>query len=161
VFPVQRYWSETFIEDHLLTFPVEGMWHLGSMLFQGIPERFPGLEFVMQETGVEWLPWMMWRMDDHYLQNSQDVPILTKPPSEYLADQFYFTTMPLGHTNQGATQAAMIDAAGGEGSVMFASDHPHPDLDLPDELLQPLSGTLPDETIERILGGTAATLFGF
>jgi predicted TIM-barrel fold metal-dependent hydrolase len=160
-FPVQHKWAQNFTESHQLIFPLESMWHANSLVFRGAPERFPDVDWVIVESGVEWVPWMQWRMDDHYLQNSQDVPILTKPPSEYMADQFYFTTMPLGHTSSGATQAAMIDAAGGDHSVMFASDHPHPDLDLPDELLGPVSGTLEEDTIERILGGTAAELFGF
>lgn len=43
-FPVQRQWSGTFTEDHLFTFSVEEMWHLNSILFQGIPERFPEYE---------------------------------------------------------------------------------------------------------------------
>ena len=78
--------------------PTEGMWHLISLVCNGVPERFPDLEFVFQEPGFEWVPWMMWRLDDHYLQNSQDLPMLTKRPSEYIRDQFYFTTQPLGHT---------------------------------------------------------------
>lgn len=162
VFPVQRYWSETFIEDHLFTFPVEGMWHLGSMLFQGIPERFPGLEFVMQETGVEWLPWMMWRMDDHYLQNSQDVPILTRMPSEYIREHFSFTTQPLGHPETPRYMGQLLEMAGGADTIMFATDHPHPDFDTPEELFNPLktNPNFEDEEIKAMMGENAVELFG-
>ncbi|MDX1745760.1 MAG: amidohydrolase family protein, partial [Halobacteriales archaeon] len=161
-FPVQRHWAETFIEDHFWTFPVEGMWHVNSMLFQGVPERFPDLQFVVQETGVEWLPWMMWRMDDHYLQNSQDVPILTRMPSEYIKEHFNFTTQPLGHTGDPRQLGAMIEFAGGAETVMFATDHPHPDFDTPEELFTPLktNGNFSDDDLRAIMGESAIDLFG-
>jgi predicted TIM-barrel fold metal-dependent hydrolase len=161
VFPVQRRWSETFTEDHLFTFPVEGMWHLNSMLFQGVPERFPDLEFVMQETGVEWLPWMMWRMDDHYLQNSEDVPVLERLPSEYIKEQFYFTTQPLGHTDNPSHMGKMLEMAGGSDTILFATDHPHPDFDTTDELFVPLraNGDFGGADLEAMMGETAIELF--
>lgn len=160
-FPVQRYWSETFLEDHLFTFPVEGMWQLNSLLFQGIPEKYPDLTFIMQETGVEWLPWMMWRMDDHYLQNSQDVPILERMPSEYVRDNFFFATQPLGHTTNNQHLGKLLEIAGGSDTIMFATDHPHPDFDTPDELFTPLSmnDSFSDDEIKAIMGGSALELF--
>jgi hypothetical protein len=160
-FPVQRQWAETFIEDHFFTFPVEGMWHLNSMIFQGVPERFPDLEFVVQETGVEWLPWMMWRMDDHYLQNSQDVPILTRMPSEYLRESFFFTTQPLGHTETPRHLGSILEMAGGADTIMFATDHPHPDFDTPEELFNPLrtNDRFTAEDIGAMMGGNAVDLF--
>ena len=159
VFPVQRQWAETFIEDHLFTFPVESMWHMNSLMFQGIPEQFPNLEFVLQEAGVEWLPWMMWRMDDHYLQNSQDVPFLNQMPSEYIKDLFYFATQPLGHTDNPKHIAQIIEMAGGPDTIMYSSDHPHPDFDPPEELLNPLQTQLDEKAIRRIMGETAKEVF--
>lgn len=160
-FPLQQRWARTFTESHALIFPIESMWHFNSLMFRGAAERFPNLEWVIVESGVEWVPWMTWRMDDHYLQNAQDVPILNQPPSAYVEDQFYFTTMPLGHTNATSHQATMIEAAGAESTVLFASDHPHPDLDLPDELFGPLSRNLNEQATRGVMGETAANLFGF
>lgn len=158
-FPVQRYWAETFLEDHAFTFPIEAMWHLISIVCNGVPERFPGLEFIFQETGIEWVPWMSWRLDDHYLQNSEDVPSLSKPPSEYIRDQFYFGTQPLGHTEQTGHLANVIAAAGGPETVLFATDHPHADFDLPNEVLAPLRANFEDEEIRDMMGGTAMKVF--
>lgn len=159
-FPVQRQWSETFIEDHMFTFPVESMWHMISLMFQGIPERFPDLKFVMQEAGVEWLPWMIWRMDDHYLQNSQDVPFLTRMPSEYIRDLFYLTTQPLGHTDHPRHLAQIIEMAGGPDTVMYSSDHPHPDFDPPEEFLNPIQSHFEADAVGKMMGGTAMRVFG-
>ncbi|MFB6309581.1 MAG: amidohydrolase family protein [Salinirussus sp.] len=160
-FPLQQRWARTFTESHALIFPIESMWHLNSLIFRGAPERFPDLNWVIVESGVEWVPWMTWRMDDHYLQNSQDVPVLDRPPSSYIDEQFYFTTMPLGHTDAAHHQATMIDAAGAESSILFASDHPHPDLDLPDELFGTLSRNLDEDATRAVMGESAAELFDF
>lgn len=158
-FPVQREWSQTFTEDHLFTFPAEILWHLGSLMFRGIPEKYPDLEFVMQEAGVEWLPWMKWRMDDHYLQNSFDVPILERLPSEYLRENFYFSTQPLGHTASPRNLAEVLRIAGGSDVVLYSSDHPHPDFDPPEELLGPIKSHLDEDDVRGIMGEAATDLF--
>jgi len=159
-FPVQRRWAETFTESHAFTFPVEFMWHLISMVCNGVPERFPDLEFVLQEPGFEWLPWMMWRLDDHYLQNSEDLPALSKLPSEYIRDQFYVTTQPLGHTDSGKHLAWMIQMAGGADTLLFSTDHPHPDFDPPEEIYEPVKARLDAAELRGIMGESASDVFG-
>lgn len=159
-FPVQRRWAETFTESHAFTFPAEFMWHLISMVFNGVPERFPDLKFVLQEPGFEWLPWMMWRLDDHYLQNSEDLPMLTKMPSEYIRDQFYLTTQPLGHTENFQHVAWMVEMAGGADTLLFSTDHPHPDFDTPTEVFSAIQGRVDRDDVEGIMGGAAIDLFG-
>lgn len=160
-FPIQQRWAQTFTETHQLLFPIEAMWHFNSLMFRGAPERFPGVDWVVVEAGVEWVPWMTWRMDDHYLQNAQDVPILERRPSEYIEESFYFTTMPLGHTQASHHQSSMIEAAGADSTVLFASDHPHADLDMPDEFLSVTRNNLDEEAVRSVMGETAGSLFGF
>ncbi len=159
-FPVQRTWAETFMEDHAFTFPAEAMWHLISLICRGIPEKYPHLQFIHQEAGVEWLPWMMWRLDDHYLQNSQDVPMLTDLPSEYITEQFFFTSQPLGHTDNHEQLSWVLKAAGGSQNIMFATDHPHPDFDPPKELLDPIQQYFDHDEISGIMGESAVDVFG-
>lgn len=159
-FPVQRMWAETFTESHAFTFPAEAMWHLISLVCNGVLERFPDLSWVFQEPGFEWLPWMQWRLDDHYLQNSFDLPHLTKPPSEYITDQCYFTTQPLGHTENRTHQGMLFEIAGGADTILFSSDHPHPDFDPPSEVIEPARTRLDDEELRGVMGETALDLFG-
>lgn len=160
VFPIQRNWAETFAEAHAFSFPAQSIWQLISQLFRGVPERFPNLSFVIQESGCEWLPWLTWRLDDHYLQNSQDLPALRKLPSQYVQDQYYFTTQPLGHTEQPEQLATILEIAGGADTIMFATDHPHPDFDPPSELFEPIRSRLPAEDVRGMMGETAADVFG-
>jgi len=160
VFPIQRNWAETFTEAHAFSFPAQSIWQLISQVCLGVPERYPDLDFVIQESGCEWVPWLMWRLDDHYLQNSGDLPILEKLPSEYITDQYHFTTQPLGHTENAAHLARMLEMAGGADTLLFATDHPHPDFDPPGELFEPIRSHLDDEEVRGMMGETAMDVFG-
>ena len=41
---------------------------------------------VFNEFGVAWLPFMMWRMDMEYRSGRDELPWLTKLPSQYIAE---------------------------------------------------------------------------
>lgn len=158
-FPTQRRWNETYAEDHVIVHPFTQMWTVTSLMFHAIPERFPDLEFVIQEAGIAWVPYLVWRLDDHYLELSDELPGLQALPSTYIDEQFTFTTQPLGHTARNpADLATMIDLVGPD-LVMYASDLPHPDFDPPGELFDRIR-TLEDEEIRGMMGETAADVFG-
>ncbi|MFB6310322.1 MAG: amidohydrolase family protein [Salinirussus sp.] len=159
-FPVQRRWAETFSESHAFIFPAEAIWHLNSLVCNGVPERFPDLQWVHQEPGFEWLPWLMWRLDDHYLQNSDDFPMLTRRPSQIIRDQFHVTTQPLGHTETPQHMGWMLEIAGASDTVLFSSDHPHPDFDPPQEVFEPARSQLDDGALRGLMGETALSVFG-
>ncbi len=160
-FPVQRRWAETFVESHAFTFSAEAMWHVISLVCNGVPERFPDLEWVLQEPGVEWVPWLMWRLDHHYMHVPQNLPMLEKPPSKYIRDQFYFTTQPLGHAENNKHLGYAMEMAGGADTIMFSTDHPHPDFDPPSAVLTPARTHLEEDDIRGIMGETAVEVFGF
>jgi len=161
VFPVQFMWNETYAADHALSHPWTHMWNMTSLLYEGIPEKFPDLEFVFQEAGVGWIPYMMWRLDDHYLEMSYEIPALEKLPSEYIRDQFYFTTQPLGHVADNPGYIADIIEMIGPERIMYSADIPHPDFDPPEELFESIHRNLDDDDVRAIMGGTAAELYGF
>jgi predicted TIM-barrel fold metal-dependent hydrolase len=95
---MQYWWNETYAEDHTLFHPFSLMWDVTSMVFRGIPERFPDLDFVFSEAGIGWVPYVEARMDDHYMEYTYDIPMLERLPSEYMRERFHFATQPLGHT---------------------------------------------------------------
>jgi predicted TIM-barrel fold metal-dependent hydrolase len=157
--PVMYYWNETYAEDHIIGHPFPLIWHFTSIMYRGIPERYPNLEFVLEEAGISWVPYIVWRLDDHFMQYSYELPDLEKPPSEYVEDQFYFTTQPLGLVKDNPKHLASIIEMVGPDRVMFSADFPHGDFDTPEELLRPIVGHFDDETIEGIMGETAVELF--
>jgi hypothetical protein len=160
IFPVVRKWAQTYAEDHAVVHPFSHMWNLTSMLFQGVPERFPELTFVFQEAGIAWIPYMTWRLDDHYLELSDEIPALTKLPSKYVEEQFYFSTQPLGHTARNPRHLALALEMAGPENIMYSSDLPHPDFDPPEELFDRIKGHFDAETVNAVMGGNAADVFG-
>lgn len=159
MFPTVRKWAETYAEDHAVVHPFTAMWNLATMLFRGVPNRFPDLDFIFQEAGIGWIPYTLWRLDDHYLELSDEIPGLDQLPSEYVHEQFYFTTQPLGHTARNPKYLAMAIEMAGADNVMYSSDLPHPDFDPPEELFDRINGHLDRETVAGIMGETALEVF--
>ena len=69
--------------------------HMTNLVINGIPERFPKLKIVMVESGLAWIPFLMQRLDNEYLMRTSEAPLLKKKPSEYMAENFYYSTQPM------------------------------------------------------------------
>jgi uncharacterized protein len=145
-----------FLSIHALGFVIPNLVHLTNFVVNGIPERFPRLKIVLIESGLAWLPFIMQRLDHEYLMRRSDAPLLKKLPSEYIREHFYFTTQPLETANHRALELTM-DMINAKTQLMFASDYPHWDFDLPSQVYD--LPFLTDETKRRILGFNAAAVF--
>jgi uncharacterized protein len=144
-----------FISMHALSFVHFNLVHLTNWLINGLPERFPRLKLIWIESGLAWVPFLMQRLDSEYMMRSSEAPLLKRKPSEYIAEMF-FTSQPLERSNLKLTEAT-FEAIKAESQLLFASDWPHWDFDLPSSIT-----TLPflDEKAKRnILGLNAAKLF--
>jgi predicted TIM-barrel fold metal-dependent hydrolase len=159
-FASMRRWNETYAEDHALVHPFTQMWNLTTMLYRGTFERFPGLDVVFQESGIAWVPYLKWRLDDHYMELSDDLPLLTRLPSEYVDESVYFTTQPLGLTAANPKHLSQAIEMTGPGNVMYASDLPHADFDPPSELFDRIHSEFDPTTVRGMMGETAAGLYG-
>ena len=128
---------------------------LTAMIFSGVLERCPRIRLVLGESGIGWLPYVLWRMDAEWEDQYQDLTIKMKP-SDYWKRQCYATyqTDPIG--------VKLIDVLGAD-RVMWGSDFPHPDGVWPDsqEYLQRELGHLPPVTRRKIQCENAARLYGF
>lgn len=158
-FPTQRQWNETYTENHVIVHPFGHLWNLTTMMVRGVPERFPDLKLVFQEAGIGWIPYAIWRLDDHYLIRPYEFHI-DRMPSEYIAEQCYFTTQPLGHTVRNPEHLAWAIEMAGPESIMYSSDLPHSDFDPPEELFDRIHGYFDEETVRGIMGETAMDVFG-
>ena len=160
-FASMRRWNQTYAEDHALVHPFTQMWNLTTMLYRGTFERFPDLKAVFQESGIAWVPYLKWRLDDHYMELSDDLPLLDRLPSEYVDESVYFTTQPLGLTARNPKHLAQAIEITGPENVMYASDLPHADFDPPGELFDRIHSQFDADTVRAMMGGTAADLYGF
>jgi uncharacterized protein len=144
-----------FLSVHAMSFVTCNMTHMTNWIINGLPERFPKLKVMWVESGLAWLPFMMQRLDTEYLKRQSDAPMLKRLPSEYIQDM-YFTSQPM-EDSQPELLEATLKAMKADTQLMYSSDWPHWDFDLPGGLF-----SLPfiDERARRnILGETARKLF--
>jgi predicted TIM-barrel fold metal-dependent hydrolase len=155
----QYYSSESYAEDWVNHASWVHMRNLVSLLFEGIPEFYPELDFVIHGMGTGYVPYIISRLDDHYLELSYELPALSQAPSNYFKDSFYWSTYPLGKLEGApAYTAKNIDMAGTE-NVVYASDIPHPVSDTPTDLIESVDDYLDQETINGIMGGTISEVY--
>ncbi|TDC51391.1 amidohydrolase [Jiangella ureilytica] len=141
-------------------------WHTGlSQVFQanvislvchGVFERFPNLKVVVTEGGIGWIPDVVWRLDKNVKGLRDEVPWITRLPSEYVADHVRFTTQPLPEPKRRSHLHALLEVARADRTLMFSSDYPHWDFDEPLHVLT----ALPPATRERVKARNAIETYG-
>jgi predicted TIM-barrel fold metal-dependent hydrolase len=144
-----------FLSVHAISFVLCNMVHLTNWIVNGIPERFPNLDVIWVESGLAWVPFMMQRLDNEYMMRQSDAPLLKRKPSEYMREMYY-TTQPMERTDDDLL-AATFKAINAREQLLYSSDWPHWDFDLPSSIT-----TIPflDEEMKRnILGENARRLF--
>jgi predicted TIM-barrel fold metal-dependent hydrolase len=144
-----------YLEWHNII-PLTFMAHVNSMVCEGVFEKYPKLKFVGIEGGVAWLPHLMWRMDKNYKALRSQTPWLNRLPSDYIKEHVLLTTQPIEEPARPGEFVQILQMIDAEKTVMYSSDYPHWDFDNPKVVLPPM----PRELKARILGGTAAELYG-
>ena len=144
-----------FLAVHSMSFVTCNMTHMTNWIVNGLPERFPKLKLIWIESGLAWIPFMMQRLDHEYLMRQSDAPLLKKLPSEYIAEM-YFTSQPLEVTMPHMLEAT-CKAMHAETQLMYSSDWPHWDFDVPARI----AGLpfLSEQAKRNILGETARKVF--
>lgn len=132
---------------------------VASLVVNGVPEKFPNLNFNITESGISWVPFMMWRLNEEYAHRPNEAPLLEKSPEEYIRESFYFSTQPLGEPNNDQLIFNSIDSIGLE-NLMFASDYPHWDFNNPDSIDKRLRRNYSEEERAQLFNETAAEAFG-
>lgn len=145
-----------FLGMHALGFVWCNMIHLTNWILNGIPERFPKLKSLWIESGLAWVPFLMQRLDDQYLMRTSEAPLLRRLPSEYIRESCYFTTQPMEQHNKKALELT-LEMINAESQLMFASDWPHFDFDLPSQIVD--LPFLSEQAKRNILGLNAARVF--
>ena len=158
-FGQQYWWAQSFPEDFVYQHAFVHMRNLTSILFEGVPETY-NLEFVIQGAGMGYAPFLTYRLDDHYLELGYEIPALSKLPSAYLAESFYWSTQPVDQPGDDPRYlAAMVDMIGTD-NVVFGSDLPHAVTDVPEMIVDRLAPYLTADELRAVLGGNAESLYG-
>jgi uncharacterized protein len=110
-----------FTSVSYLAIPYAPMQTLGTLIFDGVLDRFPGLRIGLIELGAAWLPGLMRSMDsaaEAFRRNEERLQQLSLLPSEFVRRQVRATPYP--HELAGW----IVEQAGPE-VPMFSSDYPH------------------------------------
>jgi uncharacterized protein len=145
----------SFIQHHV-GMCIPALSHVVSMVLEGVFEKYPRMHLILNEFGVTWLPFLMWRLDMEYRAGREDVPWLKRMPSEYIREFVHFTTQPLEVPDRPRDLVTLLELVGAQDMLLYSSDYPHWDFDSPKYVL---SG-FPDDWKPKIMSGNAATLFG-
>ncbi len=123
-----------------------------SLVFSGVIEKFPNIKWVLGHLGGA-IPYLAERLDRGYEAYPQCRENITKPPSDYLKENFYYDTV---NFDPKALQLA-IDFAG-VNHILAGSDYPHQIGSLEKMLssIDQLKSTSADK--HKILGDNTAKL---
>ncbi len=151
-----RFAGDLFALQHACSHPMEQMLALAAMTLGGVLERFPRLRVAFLEGNGSWLPFWLWRLDEHWENPGKyENPALTLTPSAYFHRQCWVS---LECAETPAPQA--VELAGTD-CFVFSTDYPHYDTKYPEATAHFLKLPLSAEAKRKILWDNCARLYGF
>jgi predicted TIM-barrel fold metal-dependent hydrolase len=136
-----------------------------SFLAEGVFQKFPALKLVLIESGITWLPTLLWRTNKTWRGVRPEVPWIDRPPAEIVRDHVRLTLQPVD-APRGDPQvlARVLEHIGSDRVLLFSTDYPHWHFDgedvlpdgLADDLVRKLLIDNPLETYPRLRDGTVA-----
>jgi predicted TIM-barrel fold metal-dependent hydrolase len=153
-------------DEHLGIYVTEVVWWparpMWFMLWSGVFERFPRLQFGVTEAGCWWMPNLLWFWDRLYLghKGAEKLGALgdfSMSPSEYVDRNIF-----IGSSNTKRREIAMRYEIGLD-NMLWGNDFPHPEGTWPSsrEWLRKTYHDVPIDETRRMIGEAAAEVFGF
>jgi predicted TIM-barrel fold metal-dependent hydrolase len=144
----------TRLEVHAITHPVGNMVALDSFCVGGVLKRFPKLRVAFMESGCGWLPFWLWRLDEHYEKMPEQAPNIDRKPSEYFHSNCFISCDPDEHMIPEVVKLC------GDERLIYASDYYHWDCAFPDTVkMLAERNDLSDKTKKRIFSENATKLY--
>jgi len=128
---------------------------VSTLVFTGILDRHPKLDFVLVECGIGWIPYFVERMDQTFTKHRfWTKSVISEKPSTYWYRQGHATFI------QDLAGVAARKRAGLH-NIMWSTDYPHSDSTWPHSrqaLAEHFEG-VPEDERRLIAGGNAAALY--
>lgn len=142
-------------ERHTLhTQPTEH--HLTSLITHGVFEKYPALRVMLIETGISWIPWLLYEMDRNVAGLRAESPWVKRLPSEYFREHIRVTTQPLDVGPRKSDLIKVLETFPGiEDVLCFATDYPHWDTDTKEFV----AARLPEHWANRVFYQNAASFY--
>jgi predicted TIM-barrel fold metal-dependent hydrolase len=152
-------WSrdDAWLTSHVACHPVEMMYAMLCMVMGGVLERFPELRVAFLEANFGWVPYYLWRMDEHY-ELRREVTFeavkdrLPLRPSEYFKRQCY-ASIEAEERFSCPVVGELADR------IIFSTDFPHPECPFPNGVRKFLELPMDYETKRRILWENPCQLY--
>lgn len=120
---------------------------LVSFVTEGVFQKFPSLKLVLIESGVTWLPPLLWRTGKLWRGVRPEVPWLDRAPAEIIRDHVRLTLQPVdAPSGRPDLLARTLEQLGSDDMLLFSTDFPHWHFDGDDVLPDGLS----DETVRKL-----------
>ncbi|HUP76407.1 MAG TPA: amidohydrolase family protein [Acidimicrobiales bacterium] len=131
---------------------------LTDFLFSGVFIKFANLKVAYSEGQIGWVPYLLERADDVWMQHRAWGGVKDKipnPPSSYYYDHVYCCFFRDRH---GLISLDVV----GEDNITFETDYPHTDSSWPDtkEIAEAMFAGLTDEQIYKAVRGNAIRMLG-
>lgn len=130
---------------------------MANLIFGGVLERHPTVQFVSVESGIGWIPFFLQSLD---YQQEQSTPgtrgtRYSLTPTEYFQRQMHAC---FWFEEQGVAEAI---TALGDTNVLFETDYPHPTCLFPDslDLAAETVRALPEQSRRRVMSDNAVALY--
>jgi predicted TIM-barrel fold metal-dependent hydrolase len=134
------------------------MHHISSYIVHGVFEKYPTLRVLIKESGIGWLPYLMWRLDRNYELLKLESPWVKRLPSEYIREHVMLDTQPLDKAWDPEKLEQLISTVDGvEDMLCFASDYPHAATDDPNYV----SRRLPASWTRKVMCDNACRHYGW
>ena len=126
------------------------------MTLGGVLARFPRLKVAFLEGNGSWLPFWLWRLDEHWENPGRyELTAVRERPSEYFLRQGFVS---LECDEQPAPHA--VEICGPE-CFVFSTDYPHYDTKYPEATARFLTLPLHEKAKRTILWDNCVRLYGF
>ncbi len=153
--PTSSGWPSYYVEEYV-NMAAAFQSQVLSLIVEGVFDRFPTLRVALIESGVTWLPGLMWRIDKEWKGLRREVPWNKRVPSEYIREHIRLTTQPIDAPPDPTQLLQVIDQIGSEEVLMFATDYPHWQFDRPEDALLV---DLPESLRTKILSENARAFY--
>jgi predicted TIM-barrel fold metal-dependent hydrolase len=120
--PTQSGFPSTLAEDYT-SLAQSFASQLVSLIAEGVFAKFPALRVVLIESGVTWLPSLMWRMSKDWRGVRTEVPWVKQPPAWLMREHVRLTCQPFDAPEEEV--ARIIEHLGSDDMLLFATDYPH------------------------------------
>ena len=152
---VGKQFGENYMLRHVFCHPVEQMMTAASLCAGGVLDRHPNLRAAFLEGNCSWLPFLLWRLDDHWEREGD-----TYAPDLKMAPSTYFKRQCFASVEADEEPAKYVIDFMGSDRLVFSTDFPHEDSKFPHAVETFLTLPITDEDKRKILWDNCASYYG-